>query len=107
MLMPILIVTGTPIVSSVQSFAVVLYMSIVPMFLGYVLFGFGLTKVAASTATTITLVEPAVAALLGVFVVGERLTVSGWMGLAAFAAVLLAMALSPESDEAVNLHSSS
>ncbi|KFC51796.1 hypothetical protein GY12_00735, partial [Micrococcus luteus] len=65
------------------------------MFLGYVLFGYGLTRVPASTATTITLTEPAVAAILAVAVVGERLTPVGWTGLGIIAAVLFILALTP------------
>lgn len=38
-------------------------------------------RVKASTAITITLFEPVVAALLAVWVVGERLGVQGWIGI--------------------------
>jgi DME family drug/metabolite transporter len=51
------------------------------MFLGYVLFGRGLATVAASTATTVSLLEPAVAALIAVIVLGEHLPPMGWLGL--------------------------
>src|SRR5699024_8196889 len=63
-LMPVLAVTGSPLLASPSAFAVGTYMGLVPMFLGYVLFGFGLTRVTVSTATTLTLAEPAVAAVL-------------------------------------------
>jgi DME family drug/metabolite transporter len=56
-------------------------MALVPMFAGYVLFGWGLAHVPASTATTLSLLEPAVAAVLAVLVVGERLPATGWMGI--------------------------
>jgi DME family drug/metabolite transporter len=55
-------------------------MALVPMFTGYVLFGWGLARVPVSTATTLTLLEPAVAAVLAVLVVGERLPAAGWVG---------------------------
>ena len=58
------------------------------MFLGYVLFSRGLAGVDATTATTITLVEPAVATLLAVVILHEHLGVRGWTGMA-----LLALAL--------------
>jgi DME family drug/metabolite transporter len=38
--------------------------------------------VGARTATTLTLLEPAVAAVLAVLVVGERLPAAGWAGAA-------------------------
>ncbi|MER7834058.1 EamA family transporter [Streptomyces sp. NPDC095602] len=46
------------------------------------LFGWGLARVPASTATTLSLLEPAVAAVLAVLVVGERLPLLGWAGIA-------------------------
>jgi DME family drug/metabolite transporter len=57
------------------------YLAIVPMFLGYILFGRGLATVAASTATTVSLLEPAVASLIAVIVLGEHLPPMGWLGL--------------------------
>jgi drug/metabolite transporter, DME family len=95
LLMPVLVLTGAPLVASSQAFLVAGYMALVPMFLGYLLFGFGLTRVPSSTATTVTLTEPAVATVLAVLIVGERLTAVGWAGLAIFAAVLVILALAP------------
>jgi DME family drug/metabolite transporter len=81
-LLPVLVITEAPILADCVSLGVAAYMALVPMFAGYLLFGFGLTRVPASTATTVTLLEPAVAAVLAVAVVGERLGTLGWMGLA-------------------------
>ena len=60
-----------------------------------VLFGVGLPRVQASTATTVTLAEPAVAALLAVWIVGERLPLMGWVGLALIGAVLVILVAAP------------
>lgn len=95
LLMPVLFLTGGPLIASAGAFLVAGYMALVPMFLGYLLFGFGLTRVSASTATTVTLTEPAVAAILAVVVVGERLDILGWIGLAVIAVVLLLLAIAP------------
>lgn len=95
LLMPVLVFTGAPLVASTEAFAVAAYMALVPMFLGYLFFGFGLTRVTASTATTVTLSEPGVAALLAVLVVGETLTGVGWIGLGFIALVLVLLALAP------------
>ncbi|MFE2939998.1 DMT family transporter [Streptomyces sp. NPDC059255] len=81
LLLPVLALTGAPLVESWSNAAVGAYMALVPMFLGYVLFGWGLAHVPASTATTLTLLEPAVAAVLAVLVVGERLPLLGWFGI--------------------------
>ena len=82
LLMPVLAVTGGPLLASWANFAVGAYMALVPMFAGYVLFGWGLARVRASTATSISLLETVVAAVLAVLVVGERLPVLGWLGAA-------------------------
>lgn len=94
-LMPVLVVTGAPLLASPQAFTVGAYMVLVPMFLGYVLFGFGLTRISASTATTLTLAEPAIAAVLAVVIVGERLSPVAWAGFAGIAASLLVLAMAP------------
>lgn len=98
-LLPVLALTGASLLASPQAFAVGAYMALVPMFLGYVLFGLGLTRISASTATTLTLAEPAVAAVLAVLVVGERLTLLGWLGTAGIGLSLLILALAPSGRE--------
>lgn len=80
-LLPVLFWTGSPLVASANNLLVGLYMALVPMFIGYLAFGYGLARVKASTAITITLFEPVVAALLAVWIVGERLGVQGWIGI--------------------------
>lgn len=95
LLMPVLVITGAPLISSWQNAAVGVYMALVPMFLGYLLFGYGLTKIPSSTATTVTLTEPAVATLLAVLIVGERLDAVGWTGIATIGVVLIVLALAP------------
>jgi DME family drug/metabolite transporter len=80
LLMPVLAMTGRPLLESWTNFTVGAYMALVPMFAGYVLFGWGLARVRASTATGLSLMETVVAAVLAVVVVGERLPVMGWLG---------------------------
>jgi DME family drug/metabolite transporter len=94
LLVPVLLATGAPVVASPRSFAVASYMALVPMFLGYLLFGVGLARVRPSTATTLTLAEPAVAALLAVVVVQQRMSGVGWAGLAVIALALVVLTVS-------------
>lgn len=89
LLMPILIITGGPFLNSWNNALVGMYMALIPMFLGYIFFGYGLARIQASTATTITLFEPVVAAFLAVVIVGERLLTLGWVGVALIIACLL------------------
>lgn len=81
-LLPVLLLTGAPIVETGSSVGVHLYLALGPMFVAYLLFGAGLRTVSSSRATTVTLLEPVVATLLAVLVVGERLAPPGWLGLA-------------------------
>ncbi|MGJ0203926.1 DMT family transporter [Leucobacter sp. gxy201] len=100
LLMPVLALTGAPIFESPGNMAVAAYMALVPMFLGYVLFGVALTRVSASTATTVTLLEPAIATVLAVLIVGERLGPLGWAGLGCIAIVLVVLTLAPGAESA-------
>ena len=89
LLMPVLVATGAPFLAAWENAAVGIYMAVIPMFLGYVAFGMGLARIPASLATTITLIEPVVAALLAVGLVGERLSGGGWLGVALICACLV------------------
>jgi DME family drug/metabolite transporter len=81
-LLPVLLAFGAPLLQSAQSIGIAAYLAIAPMFVAYLLFGIGMRTLRSSTATTITLLEPVVATLLAVLVVGERLEPAGWIGLA-------------------------
>jgi drug/metabolite transporter, DME family len=89
LLLPVLLLTGAPIVASWGNVAAVAYLALVPMFLGYVLFGRGLATVRASTATSLSLLEPAVAAVIAVLVLHERLPSLGWVGMGVLLASLV------------------
>lgn len=80
-LFPVLLATGAPFLDSFRNLSVGLYMSTVPMFLGYLCFGFGLARIAASEATAISLLEPVVAAGLAALIAGERLPGLAWCGI--------------------------
>ena len=56
-------------------------LAVIPMFLGYICFGYGLSKISASTATTLSLFEPAVATLFAVIIVGEQIPLIAWSGI--------------------------
>jgi DME family drug/metabolite transporter len=91
LLLPVLLLTGAPILASWHNFAAVAYLALVPMFAGYALFGRGLAAIPASTATSLSLLEPAVAAIIAVLVLHERLPVLGWVGMGVLLASLLAL----------------
>lgn len=81
LLLPIAFYTGGNVFDSISHLYVLSYMVLIPMFLGYVLFGYGLKYISASKAITLTLFEPLVAAALAILLVGETLTMIGWVGM--------------------------
>jgi DME family drug/metabolite transporter len=60
---------------------VALYLGAVTTTLGYVLYARGLRTTSVPTATTLTMAEPVVAALLGLIVLNERLGAVAFAGL--------------------------
>src|SRR5262249_57807238 len=70
-----------------------LHLAACTTFLAYRLFGRGLRSTPAQVATPLTLAEPAVATLLGVAVLGERLPALSWCGLGVLAAGLACLAV--------------
>jgi len=83
LLLPVLAVTGAPLLADAGSIAIVGYLAIGPMCIAYLLVGIALRTLRSSTVTTIALLEPVVATMLAVVVVGERLDPLAWLGLLA------------------------
>ncbi|ROS59331.1 DME family drug/metabolite transporter [Frigoribacterium sp. PhB160] len=100
LLVPVLLATGGAITASATSLGVHAYLALGPMFVAYLLFGAGLRRVSSSRATTVTLLEPVVATLLAVVVVGERLSVLGWVGLALVLAGVVVVVATPGTPRA-------
>jgi DME family drug/metabolite transporter len=71
-----------------RGLAVVVYLGVVTTALAYLLYGRGLRTMSAPVAVTLGLAEPVVAAILGLVVLGERLTATDVVGL-----LLVALAL--------------
>ena len=72
-----------------QGLAVATYLAVLTTALAYLLYARGLRTTAVTTATTLGLAEPAVAAALGLTVLGERLTITGLAGLGVLAVGLV------------------
>ncbi|MEZ9003587.1 DMT family transporter [Vibrio splendidus] len=81
LLLPTLWFTGENLFSSQINVLVISYLTLIPQYLGYIAFSFGLRHVTASSANLLTLFEPVVAAVLAVCVVGELIPFIGWLGM--------------------------
>lgn len=81
LILPTLFFTAQNFFTSNINILVSFYIAIIPMFIGYFLFSYGLKNVPVSRAVTLSLLEPFVATILAIIVVGENLTNSGFLGL--------------------------
>ena len=70
-----------------------LHLGVLATGLAYWLFARGLESTPVSSALTLTLAEPMTAAVLGVVVVGERLSGTAWCGLLLIFSGLLVLVL--------------
>lgn len=74
---------------------VLIYMVLIPAFLAYILYNYGLKSISPSTAVTLNMFEPLVGTGLAVIFAGERLNLLGWIG---FILVLICLYLSSKSE---------
>jgi drug/metabolite transporter, DME family len=81
LLTPVLAATSPGWLASTRGLVVIGYLGVVTTVLAYLLYGSGLRTVPAPVAVTLGLAEPAVAALLGLVVLGEQLTGQAVAGL--------------------------
>lgn len=70
---PVLLLTATPALLAPRGLVLGLWLGLVTTAVAYLLFGWGLARLRATTASTLTLAEPLTATLLGLLVLGERL----------------------------------
>lgn len=68
-------------IANLRGMTVSIHLGILATGIAYLLFARGLIYVPSSTAVTLALAEPLTAALLGVFLVGETLHVTAWLGI--------------------------
>ncbi|WP_100407709.1 EamA family transporter [Bacillus solitudinis] len=80
-LSPFLFVFDMSWVTSFRGVGVSLQLGVMATGIAYLLFAQGLIHVSSSTAVTLALAEPLTAALLGVFIVGEYLNTTSWLGM--------------------------
>lgn len=81
LLAPFLFIFDMAWITNVRGISVSLHLGIVATGIAYLLFAKGLVHVPSSNAVTLALAEPLMAALLGVFIVGEILNITSWIGI--------------------------
>ena len=99
-LLPVLLAHPPMWLADPRGLAVTLHLGFFATALPYFLFLKGLTMIPASTSVTLTAAEPLTASLLGVFLLGERMNLLGWMGIVlTFAGVSLLALEGDASDD--------
>jgi DME family drug/metabolite transporter len=93
LLAPVLAATSPGWLLTGRGVAVTAYLGIVTTVVAYLLYGRGLRTVAVPVAVTLGLAEPVVAAVLGIVVLGERLTATATVGLILVGLALAALAV--------------
>jgi DME family drug/metabolite transporter len=91
--LPVVLATGPGWLLSWRGAAVACYLAIVPTFLAYRCYARGLSRVAVTAATTLTLAEPAAATILSRLLLGQRPTPLGWLGVATVGVGLVVLAV--------------
>jgi drug/metabolite transporter, DME family len=92
LLLPILFLSPMGWLATGRGLAVASYLAVLTTALAYLLYARGLRVTPVTTATTLGLAEPAIAALLGLALLGERLTGIGLAGLGVLAVSLVILA---------------
>jgi drug/metabolite transporter, DME family len=90
-LSPALAFTSVAWVRSGSGATMVVYLAVAATVLAYSLFNRGLRVVPPGNAATLALTEPLIAAVLGVVVLGERLSAVSWLGAVVVLLALLVM----------------
>lgn len=90
--LPFLVMDGSWLMSP-RGIALALWLGLATTTLGYVLFGIGLGALKPGTIATLNLAEPVVATVLGVLVLGESLSATGWVGCALIIVALAILGL--------------
>ena len=80
LLTPLAVGTASEAFATVGSLLTVAYLGIFTLAIAYVLWGFGLGRLTLGVVVVVTLLEPAVASLLGVVVLGEPFTLALLLG---------------------------
>ena len=94
---PIVVTTSSWIVST-SDVLLVLYVGIATTALAYIFFGTGISRLSPGTVSTMTLAEPVLATVWGVFLLSEPMSTQGWIGSAIILFALLYLGRAESKD---------
>lgn len=99
LLCPLLLVSDLGWLGQARGIGVALHLGVFATALAYGLFARGLEKVQVGTAATLSLAEPLTATLLGIVVLGERLSLPAMFGVALLFCGIVLLSLSPRNQQ--------
>ncbi|MFJ4866890.1 DMT family transporter [Streptomyces sp. NPDC088748] len=98
LVLPVSLLSDNDWITTLRGVAVAAYIAFFTVYLAYRLFGFGLRYTTPSTATVLTLAEPAVATALSIAILDEHLSFGSWCGLAILIVGLLLLSSTKNAD---------
>jgi len=101
--LPVLALTQPGWLLGARGLALVVWLGVVTTAVAYLLFGWGLARLPATTVATLTLAEPLCAAVLGVVVLDERLDALASVGLVVIAGALVVLTAPARGPRAVRV----
>lgn len=78
---PLLFVGNMHWLVTPKGILMIFWLGLIPTAVAYIAYAYGLSKIRASTASTLILAEPATATLLAAIVLGEAINARGWTGI--------------------------
>lgn len=101
---PLLTVQPISWLSGINAWMAALWLGLITVTLAYILFGYGLDRMSAPTVSTITLLEPVTATLLGLIILHEQLGATDWAGIALLGLALVVIAVSGRKRTQTDAH---
>ena len=98
LMVPLVVASQPATLTTGPVLATVIWLGVATVAVAYTLYGRGLRSLPAARASTLTLVEPLTAALLGVFLLGESFAVSTAAGMLAILVAVLILSTGPGAD---------
>lgn len=96
--LPLLLIAGTSWLATPSGITLAAWLGVVTVAVAYLLFAWGLGRLAATTAATLSLAEPLSATMLGLLILGERLSPLAIGGIVLISLALLLLAVLPSTD---------
>lgn len=107
LLLPILIFGDFSWLAEPLGMAVALHLGIITVGVAYTLYAMGLSIISVAATATLTLAEPLTAGLLGIFLLGEDLSIMALVGIILLLAGLVILILQPRTSQKKAIRNSS